>query len=126
MRRSRLVNKAGQQINISENIVSFSNSPLSPELQKLITDVFTLKFTDTTNTKTFDSFHRYADPADVSAGRHCPMERSPTATILLVTPSTVLNATPSVSRRRPSPIPHINQPPTVVTFGEFGSPNAPA
>jgi VCBS repeat-containing protein len=48
------VNQAGQQINISNGAVSFTNSPLSPELQKLITDVFSLKFTDNSNTKTFD------------------------------------------------------------------------
>jgi fibronectin-binding autotransporter adhesin len=44
-----IVDKAGQQINISNGNVSFANSPLSPDAQKLITDVFALKFTDNTN-----------------------------------------------------------------------------
>ncbi|SDT38284.1 Npun_F0296 family exosortase-dependent surface protein [Bradyrhizobium canariense] len=52
------VNEAGHQVNISQGSVSYSSSGLSPELQKLITDVFTLKFTDNTNpnTKSFDHF----------------------------------------------------------------------
>jgi hypothetical protein len=50
------VNQAGQQINISQGQVSITNSPLSPDLQKLITDVFSLKFTDNSNTKTFEHF----------------------------------------------------------------------
>ena len=48
-----IVNQAGQQINISNGIISQTQNPLSPDMQKLITDVFTQKFTDNdTNTKT--------------------------------------------------------------------------
>jgi fibronectin-binding autotransporter adhesin len=51
------VNRAGQQVNINQNGISYTNSPLTPELQKLITDVFTQKFSNTdTNTKTLDHF----------------------------------------------------------------------
>ncbi len=50
------VNQAGQQINISQGQVSITNSPLPPDIQKLITDVFSLKFTDNSNPKTFDHF----------------------------------------------------------------------
>jgi len=50
------VNQAGQQINISQGVVSQTLSGLSTEVQKLITEVFAQKFTDTTNTKTFDHF----------------------------------------------------------------------
>src|SRR5207248_9604026 len=39
-----VVNQAGQQININNGVVSTSNSQLSPDLQKLITDVFQQKF----------------------------------------------------------------------------------
>src|SRR5664279_5142932 len=42
------VNQAGQQIHISQGQVSITNAPLSADLQKLITDVFSLKFTDAT------------------------------------------------------------------------------
>ncbi|MBW7966256.1 VCBS domain-containing protein [Bradyrhizobium sp. BR 10261] len=46
------VNQAGQMIQISGGNVSVSNALLSPDVQKLINDVFTLKFTDNnTNTK---------------------------------------------------------------------------
>ncbi len=49
------VNQAGQQINISQGVVSVTSAPLSADIQKLITDVFSLKFTDT-SPKTFDHF----------------------------------------------------------------------
>jgi hypothetical protein len=44
-----MVNQAGQQINISQGVITQSNAPLSPDVQKLIEQVFTLKFTDNTN-----------------------------------------------------------------------------
>ena len=48
-----VVNQAGQQINISNGVISQTSEPLSPEIQKLITDVFSLKFSDlNTNPKT--------------------------------------------------------------------------
>ena len=40
-----IVNQAGQQININNGIISQTQTPLSPEMQKLITDVFQQKFT---------------------------------------------------------------------------------
>lgn len=42
------VNQAGQQINISQGQISITNVPLTSDVQKLITDVFSLKFTDAT------------------------------------------------------------------------------
>ena len=51
------VNQAGQMIQISGGNVSISNALMSPDVQKLITDVFTLKFTDNnTNTKLTTNF----------------------------------------------------------------------
>lgn len=51
------VNQAGQMIQISGGNVSISNALMSPDIQKLITDVFTLKFTDNnTNTKLTTNF----------------------------------------------------------------------
>ncbi|MBK3661140.1 VCBS domain-containing protein [Bradyrhizobium diazoefficiens] len=51
------VNQAGQMVQISGGNVSISNALLSPDVQKLITDVFTLKFTDNnTNTKLTTNF----------------------------------------------------------------------
>ena len=51
-----VVDKAGMQINISNGIMSQTLAPLSPEIQKLITDVFSLKFSDSTNTKSIEHF----------------------------------------------------------------------
>src|SRR5260370_28951267 len=51
------VNQAGQQVHISQGVVSITSTALSADLQKLITDVFSLKFTSTdTNPKTFEHF----------------------------------------------------------------------
>ncbi|MBR0723314.1 VCBS domain-containing protein [Bradyrhizobium manausense] len=51
------VNQAGQMVQISGGNVSVTNALLSPDVQKLITDVFTLKFTDNnTNTKLTTNF----------------------------------------------------------------------
>src|SRR6185437_6570028 len=47
-----IVNQAGQQVNINNGIINITTNPLSPELQKLITDVFQQKFTDNTNPNT--------------------------------------------------------------------------
>ncbi len=62
-----IVDKAGQQVHISNNNVSFSDSPLSPELQKLITDVFTLKFSNT-NPQSFTHFTDTLIPQSISDG----------------------------------------------------------
>ena len=47
-----IVNQAGQQLNINNGIISQTTTPLSPEIQKLITDVFQQKFSDNTNSNT--------------------------------------------------------------------------
>ncbi len=51
-----VVDKAGMQINISNGLMSQTTTPLSPEIQKLITDVFSLKFSDSSNTKSIEHF----------------------------------------------------------------------
>ena len=61
-----VVDQAGQQINITNGDREPSrDSPLSPEMQKLITDVFSLKFTDNSNPKYVRAFHRYDHPATI-------------------------------------------------------------
>ena len=45
-----IVNQAGQQININNGVISQTQNPLSPEMQKLINDVFSQKFTDNSTT----------------------------------------------------------------------------
>jgi hypothetical protein len=47
------VNQAGQQINITNGVITQSSEPLPPDIQKLIQDVFTQKFSyNDTHTKT--------------------------------------------------------------------------
>ena len=45
-----IVNQAGQQININNGIISQTQNPLTPEMQKLITDVFNQAHADNTTT----------------------------------------------------------------------------
>jgi fibronectin-binding autotransporter adhesin len=58
------VDKAGQFVSFNNGAITTGNALLSPDVQKLITDVFALNFTDNTNTK---SFHRHADPGHAGA-----------------------------------------------------------
>ncbi len=51
-----VVDHAGLQININNGVMSQTLAPLSPEIQKLINDVFTLKFTDNSTTKSLEHF----------------------------------------------------------------------
>lgn len=56
------VNQAGLQTSIQNGIVSTAPSGLSPEIQRLIQDVFTIKFTDNTNTKSFEHYTDSVNP----------------------------------------------------------------
>ena len=53
------VDQAGVVKSLSQGILTSYSAPLSPDVQKLITDVFALKFTDNTNTKTQN--HQFTD-----------------------------------------------------------------
>ncbi|MGY8704525.1 VCBS domain-containing protein [Bradyrhizobium sp. 18BD] len=75
------VNQAGQMIQISGGNVSISNALMSPDIQKLITDVFTLKFTDNnTNTKLTTNFTDTITP--VSDGILLKTQNGTTATAI--------------------------------------------
>jgi fibronectin-binding autotransporter adhesin len=67
-----VVDKAGQQINISNGTLTQSSTGLSSEIQKLITDVFSIKFTDT-NTKSFD--HHTDTPIPQGGCNYGPSDR---------------------------------------------------
>jgi fibronectin-binding autotransporter adhesin len=57
------VNQAGQQVNVSQGVVSVTTATgLPPELQRLIQDVFSIKFTDNTNTKSFEHYTDSINP----------------------------------------------------------------
>jgi hypothetical protein len=53
------VDQAGVVKSLSQGILTSYSAPLSPDVQKLITDVFSLKFSDNTNTKTQN--HQFTD-----------------------------------------------------------------
>jgi VCBS repeat-containing protein len=53
------VDQAGVVKSLSQGILTSYSAPLSADVQKLITDVFALKFTDNTNTKTQN--HQFTD-----------------------------------------------------------------
>jgi fibronectin-binding autotransporter adhesin len=59
-----VVDQAGHQINISNGVLSQTLVPLSPEIQQLINDVFSLKFTDSSNTKSIEHFTDSIIPTD--------------------------------------------------------------
>ncbi len=117
-----MVNLAGQQINISNGVISQSSTPLSPDVQKLITDVFSLKFSDAnTNTKTTTAQTDTLNPELV--GPVFKLADGTTATpIFLVTNPGGGNG-PSV----PNPnggltLQHIDGPPKVVVVDASGHP----
>ncbi|MGB9115991.1 beta strand repeat-containing protein, partial [Bradyrhizobium sp.] len=110
-----VVDKAGQQINISNGILSQTTNPLSPELQKLITDVFSLKFSDNSNPNTNTHFTDSIVPQALA-----PIKLASGAT---ATPF-ILNVNDTPNNSLPSPglnpplVPHIDQPPQVVASGK--------
>ncbi|MDE2603589.1 MAG: FecR domain-containing protein, partial [Bradyrhizobium sp.] len=112
------VNKAGQQVNINQNGISYTTSPLSPELQKLINDVFQQKFSaNDTNTKSLDHFTDSVVPPQ--------FETVKGVDFIIVSPVVLtvnsLGNTPS-PQSAPSPLaPHIDQAPKIgITSGQVG------
>jgi hypothetical protein len=110
-----VVDKAGLQINISNGILSQTMNPLSPEIQKLITDVFSLKFSDNSNPNTNTHF---TDSIVPQALPPIKLASGPTATpFILISSDTPIN-TP-ISPPPPPPVPHIDQAPLIVASGNF-------
>jgi len=104
------VNKAGQQVNINQNGISYSNSPLTPELQKLISDVFSQKFSNVdTNTKSFDHLTDSIVPLPFQ-GFKGPDGITVTPVILLVNTQ---NNGPSQTQGPNSDKPHVDLAPSV-------------
>jgi fibronectin-binding autotransporter adhesin len=110
-----VVDKAGQQINISNGTLTLSSTGLSSEIQKLITDVFSIKFSDT-NTKTFDHHTDTPIPDSLSPFKIGVITALP---IVLQLPTPV-NTAPSNSVVLPNPNVHINQAPTAVILNASG------
>jgi len=113
------VNTAGQQININNGVISQSNAPLSPDVQKLIQDVFTQKFTDNSNTKQSSPFNDTLNP--LQQGSFIKLADGSTAI-----PNYVLlkvGGDPSIQNSNgPSTnLQHISGPPTVVVADTVGA-----
>jgi VCBS repeat-containing protein len=110
------VNQAGTQVSISHGNVNFSaTAPLSDEMQKLITDVFSLKFSDNSNTNTKTAEH-FTDTLTPQSFAPFILANGMTAVPVFVNVNAI-DRTPSSNTNGPTPIiQHIDQPPTVVTF----------
>ena len=108
-----IVNKAGQRVNISNNNVSFQDSPLTPELQKLITDVFALKFTNA-NPQTFTHLTDTLIPQANVVARPIDGWGAAGRWSMWSSRRSFRSSVPSAPA--PSPTPHINQPPVVTAL----------
>ncbi len=110
-----VVDKAGQQINISNGILSQTTNPLSPEVQKLITDVFSLKFSDNSNPNTNTHFTDSIVPQPLAPIK---LASGATATPFILNVNNSQFDSPSQGPNgAPVVIPHIAQPPQVVASG---------
>ncbi len=100
------VNQAGQMIQISGGNVSVSSALLSPDVQKLITDVFTLKFTDNnSNTKLTTNFTDTITQTSAGIVIKTPAGFTATAVFTNLNPQDSLAAAvaPPTSNRIPGP-----------------------
>ncbi|MGB6395129.1 MAG: FecR domain-containing protein, partial [Bradyrhizobium sp.] len=112
-----VVNQAGQQVSINNGVVSTSASQLSPDLQKLITDVFQQKFAaNDSNTKLTQ--HTDSTNPDLFNGQLIKTASGATATpVFLVTGTALGSSTPPGQGNGPlSGLQHVDQAP-VVTVG---------
>ena len=109
------VNQAGQQINISQGQVSITNAPLPPDVQKLIQDVFTQKFTDNTNPQTLQHFTDTIIPQSLLP---IMLANGATAIPIVATVNSSGGSSSSSGSNGPTDtLSHIDLPPTVVALG---------
>ncbi|HXQ04179.1 MAG TPA: FecR domain-containing protein, partial [Bradyrhizobium sp.] len=106
------VDQAGVVKSLSQGILTSYSAPLSADVQKLITDVFSLKFTDNTNPNT-KSFDHYTDTLLPQAFTPIKLADGATAVPIIVnvnTSGTVLSSGPGGPL---DPNAHIPGPPLV-------------
>jgi hypothetical protein len=112
------VNQAGTQTVFSHGVVSFlTTAPLSPDVQKLINEVFTEKFTDNTNVNT-KSLDHFTDTLLPQTFTPFILANGAAAIPVFLNVAAAASATPASSNGPGSSIQHISQAPTVVTFGD--------
>jgi hypothetical protein len=112
-----VVDKAGLQVNISNGIMSQTLIPLSPEIQQLINDVFSLKFTDSSNTKSLQNFTDTITPHALEPIKLASGDTATPMVLFITAPAT--NSLPTSPTSGPTIVPfsHIDQPPSVVVSG---------
>jgi fibronectin-binding autotransporter adhesin len=110
-----LVDQAGQQISIQNGVISQTDTTLPPDVQKLINDVFTLKFTDA-NPKSTTHF------TDVGVLETTPLKFADGTTVLA---NFILTNTPTSSPSfGPIDTPlHIPGPPSAVVLDASSQPS---
>jgi VCBS repeat-containing protein len=110
------INQAGQQTSIHNGIISTSPSGLSPEIQKLIQDVFSIKFTDNSNTK---SFEHYTDSVNPQLFTPIKLADGTSVTPIAVYANALGSSTPPSFNFAFTDVffHHIDQAPGVVAFG---------
>ncbi len=112
-----VVNQAGQQVNINNGIVIYQRQPLSPELQKLINDVFTQKFasTDTKSTQTAqtDTFN-----PELITGLTIKTSSGATATPIFLVTNPGDSSIPTPQNGPLNLLSHVPQAPTVTPVGD--------
>jgi fibronectin-binding autotransporter adhesin len=107
------VDQAGVIKSLSQGILSTYSAPLSADVQKLITDVFSLKFTDNTNPNT-KSFDHYTDTLLPQAFTPVKLADGATAIPIILNVNTTGNAPSSGPIGPVNPLSHIDGPPLVV------------
>jgi VCBS repeat-containing protein len=115
------VNQAGQQIHISGGNVTVSAALLSPEVQKLISDVFSLKFTDnSSNTKNATNYTDSITPEN--NGLFIKTAGGATAIPTFVNLVNVTDGPPVSQGSLPAPISRVPGPPNAVVVDASGNP----
>ena len=112
-----VVDRAGLQFNFSNGNLSQSTTGLSSEIQKLITDVFSIKFTDS-NTRTFDHFTDALIPNEFFPIKIGAINALP----IVLDLHTPVNTASSNSVVVSDPHVHTNQAPTAVILNASGQP----
>ena len=116
-----VVNQAGQQVNITNGVVSQTQNPLSPELQKLINDVFSQKFTDNTNPNPKTNFAQN-DSITPFSGPPIKLADGTTATPLFVNLNSPSHQDSPTANALPDVAPRIPGPPQAVILDANGNP----
>ncbi len=109
------VNQAGQQVSVVNGVVTTGPAGLSPEIQRLIQDVFTIKFTDNNpNTK---SFEHYTDSINPQLFTPLKFADGTTATLVVLNVTFTSQSPSSDTSDATHLIQHIDQAPLVVAVG---------